>query len=136
MSQRRLTAHEAADEVDVDDAAEVLLRHVREHRGRDGAGVVDKDVQRAPTQLGRRRGGFARGRRVTHVEDERLRSTAGGGDGCRGGHRGILVDVAHQNGGPRGREGAGDRLADPAARSGDQRRAAVEPEDVTLRRHQ
>ena len=107
---QRAWLHRAADGVDVDDGADVLPRHVREHRGRDGAGVVDEDVQRAPTQLGRRRGGFTRGRQFTHVEDERLRSTARGGDRFRGGHRGILVDVAHQNGGPRGREGAGDHL--------------------------
>ena len=122
----------AAHEVDVDDAAEVLLREVRKHGGRDGAGIVDQYVQCAAAQFGRRCGGFGRRRRVAHIEDERLRGTAGGGDGFRGCHRGVLVDIGHQHSGPGRGEGAGDRLADAAARTGHQRRAAVEPEDVTV----
>ena len=104
--------------------------------GSDGAGIVDQDVQCAAAELGRGRGGFARRSRVAHVEDERLRGTAGGGDRFRGGHRGVLVDVGHQHGGPGRGEGTGDRLAEAAARTGHQRRALVEPEDVTLLRHQ
>ena len=56
--QRRSAAHEAANQVDVDDAAEVLLGLVLEHRGRDGAGVVDQDMQCAAAKFGGRRGGF------------------------------------------------------------------------------
>ena len=39
-----LAADEATDEMDVDDAAELLFGKVGEHRRRDGAGVVDQDV--------------------------------------------------------------------------------------------
>jgi len=54
----------------------------------------------------------------------------------RGCHRGVLVDIGHQHSGPRCGEGAGDRLAYAAARTGHQRGAAVEPEDVTVLGHQ
>ena len=73
---------------------------VREHRGGDRAGVVDQDVQCAAAEFGGRRGGFGRRRRVSHVEDERLRGAALGGNGFRGGHRGIFVDVGDQHRGP------------------------------------
>ena len=108
--QRCLAAYEAAHQVDVDDPAEVLLGKVREHRGRDGAGVVDQDVQCAAAEFGRGGGGFGRRSRVAHVEDERLGGTAGRGDRFRGGHRGVLVDVGHQHRGPGRGESAGNRL--------------------------
>src|SRR6202011_5214868 len=83
VSQCRLAAHEAAHQMDVDDPAEVLLGKVLEHRGRDGAGVVDQYVQCAAAKFGPGGGGFARRSRVAHVEDERLGGTAGGGDRFR-----------------------------------------------------
>ena len=120
----RLAAQEHAGEVDVDDLLPLVDAQLPDRRGAAGdTGVIDQRVDASPAI----EGGADRGVPGDRLGDVELLSDPELANRRRGGLRGLVVNVRDHDRRAFAGEAPGDRFANPAGRSGNDRCLPLEP---------